>query len=130
MQTRDSIAQTQYTPEAAEDHSGKVGYALKKGATTAGAMSLCDANDDEAVAIITEIDATTGKYYMIPLGGPPVRAKLGGTVAMYDKLCPHTDGRWVKDPGTGDRAVGPVALAAGVANDLVEVIPNPVDLRA
>lgn len=85
--------------------------------TSTGECELCSTG--EAGYAITE-GAEQGGYATLVFGSERQKVLLGGTVAIGTILTVNSEGAAVKESGTG--IIVGVALEAGVAGDIVEVL--------
>lgn len=103
------------------------GYAVK---IASGQVVVATAATDKIIGV-TQGKYAIGETASIKLrnGNGTVKVKLGGTVAVGDRLTSAADGRLITTTTAANEVVG-VALEAGVANDFIEAAPAGFTLYA
>jgi hypothetical protein len=103
------------------------GYAVK---LASGNVVVATAATDKIIGV-TQGKYAAGETASVKLrnGNGTIKVKLGGTVAVGDRLTAAADGRLVATTTAANEVVA-VALEAGVANDFVEAAPAGFTLYA
>lgn len=106
-------------PHTGVDFSNKRGYLVS---SAAGVPAITDSATVPAFGVLLEAEDAAGQSSIGILGAiPPARAKLGGSVDLYQRLQQKNDGTLVADTGAGSRVIVAVALEAGESGDLAKV---------
>lgn len=110
-----------YTPSAT--HVDKEGYLVD---LAAGVATISASATVPAKGVILNGEATTGQSSVGILGCLPgtVKMKTSGIIAQDARVQQAADGTIVTDAGPGNaRVVVGMAVEAGAAGDLIEVVP-------
>lgn len=98
------------------------GMAVKLGTDTQH-VAKGAANTDKCIGIAQSAPTTAEDIVEVAVPGGGAKGLLGETVTGGELLVSGTDGRLVKANNAGDHVVAK-ALDAGVANDLIDVMPT------
>lgn len=96
-------------------------YYFVKGTATDPIVIECSANTDKVIGIANLEIAGGANGDIIVFG--QAKLKLGGTVAMGDRIMPHTDGTGIV--ATTGNNIGAIAEQNGVVGDIIDVIVSP-----
>lgn len=95
-------------------------YTIAKWGTNDNEVTGASAATDRICGVYTEVGAKNGELVDVVHDGRP-GVKLGGTVAVGDKLTSNGSGQAIATTTAGNRVLG-VADQAGVSGDIIPVL--------